>query len=120
MSSVIDVSGLTKDYGAVRAVDEVSFAVRAGTITGFLGPNGSGKSTTLRILAGLVEATAGTARLGGVPYRAEYLPYGSLTPLLRLEGAGIGAAPAAGALALVALLLMAIAAVLFDRRDITP
>ena len=54
MSSVIDVSGLTKDYGAVRAVDEVSFAVRAGTITGFLGPNGSGKSTTLRILAGLV------------------------------------------------------------------
>jgi hypothetical protein len=50
---------------------------------------------------------------------AEYLPYGSLTPLLRLEGAGIGAAPAAGALALVALLLMATATALFDRRDIT-
>lgn len=51
---------------------------------------------------------------------AEYLPYGSLTPLLRLEGAGTGAAPAAGALGLTALLLMTTAAVLFDRRDITP
>ncbi len=69
MSSVIEVSGLTKDYGLVRAVDDVSFAVRPGTITGFLGPNGSGKSTTLRILVGLVDATAGTARLGGLPYR---------------------------------------------------
>ena len=69
MNSVIEVSGLTKDYGSVRAVDDLSFAVGTGTITGFLGPNGSGKSTTLRILAGLVEATAGTARIAGRPYR---------------------------------------------------
>ena len=69
MTSVIEVRGLTKDYGAVRAVDDVSFAVDAGTITGFLGPNGSGKSTTLRILSGLVEPTAGTARIAGRPYR---------------------------------------------------
>ena len=69
MTSVIEVRHLTKDYGAVRAVDDVSFAVDAGTITGFLGPNGSGKSTTLRILAGLVEPTAGTARITGCPYR---------------------------------------------------
>ena len=69
MTSLIEVRGLTKDYGAVRAVDDVSFAVDAGTITGFRGPNGSGKSTTLRILSGLVEPTAGTARIAGRPYR---------------------------------------------------
>ena len=66
---VIEVCDLTKDYGTVRAVDHVSFAVGAGTITGFLGPNGSGKSTTLRILVGLVEATEGSARIAGRPYR---------------------------------------------------
>jgi ABC-2 type transport system ATP-binding protein len=66
---VIEVRGLTKDYGAVRAVDHVTFAVGAGTITGFLGPNGSGKSTTLRVLTGLVEPTEGSALIAGRPYR---------------------------------------------------
>jgi ABC-2 type transport system ATP-binding protein len=65
---VIEVSHLTKDYGDVRAVNDLSFAVVAGTITGFLGPNGSGKSTTLRALVGLIEATEGTTRIAGRRY----------------------------------------------------
>ncbi len=77
------------------------------------------QAATVLVIVGafVAEKLVGILMGGGA---AEYLPYGSLTPLLRLEGAGIGAAPAAGALALVALLLMTTAAVLFDRRDITP
>ena len=67
--SVIEVSRLTKDYGAVRAVDDLSFNVQAGVIAGFLGPNGSGKTTTLRSLLGLVAPTAGAATIAGRPYR---------------------------------------------------
>jgi ABC-2 type transport system ATP-binding protein len=65
----IDVSGLTKTFGAVKAVDNLSFSVPAGTITGFLGPNGAGKTTTLRCLLGLVGPTGGTATIGGRVYR---------------------------------------------------
>ena len=61
--------GLTKRYGKLLAVDDLSFEVRAGTITGFLGPNGAGKTTTLRIFLGLVHPTAGTAMIAGKPYR---------------------------------------------------
>src|SRR5690349_2694726 len=64
----ISVRGLTKRFGAVTAVDDLSFDVRPGTITGFLGPNGSGKTTTLRTLLGLVHPTAGTALINGTPY----------------------------------------------------
>ena len=64
----IVIDHLTKTFGAVRAVDDLSFAVRPGRVTGFLGPNGAGKTTTLRILLGLVRATAGTATIGGEPY----------------------------------------------------
>ena len=64
----IAISHLTKTFGAVRAVDDLSFTVRPGRVTGFLGPNGAGKTTTLRILLGLVRATAGTATIGGQPY----------------------------------------------------
>ena len=67
--SVIEVSRLTKDYGAVRAVDDLSFKVEAGVIAGFLGPNGSGKTTTLRSLLGPVAPTAGSATIAGRPYR---------------------------------------------------
>ena len=64
----IDVCGLTKGYRGVRAVDDLSFTVEPGRVTGFLGPNGAGKTTTLRMLLGLVEPTAGTATIGGVRY----------------------------------------------------
>jgi ABC-2 type transport system ATP-binding protein len=65
----IVVSGLTKRFGAVTAVDDLGFAVRPGVVTGFLGPNGSGKTTTLRCLLGLVRPDQGTATVGGRPYR---------------------------------------------------
>lgn len=64
----IEVSGLTKRYGAVRAVDDLSFTVRPGVVTGFLGPNGAGKSTTMRMILGLVAPTSGTATIGGRRY----------------------------------------------------
>jgi ABC-2 type transport system ATP-binding protein len=66
----IMVSGLTKSFGAVKAVHDLSFTVEPGSITGFLGPNGAGKTTTLRILLGLVTADAGSATIGGRRYAA--------------------------------------------------
>jgi ABC-2 type transport system ATP-binding protein len=66
--SVIAVDRLSKRYGALAAVDELSFTAQPGTIVGFLGPNGSGKTTTLRMLLGMVEPTAGAALIDGVPY----------------------------------------------------
>ncbi len=62
------IDGLTKRYGPVLAVDDLSFSVPAGRVTGFLGPNGAGKTTTLRILLGLVHPTDGSARIEGVAY----------------------------------------------------
>jgi ABC-2 type transport system ATP-binding protein len=62
------VDHLTKQYKKLRAVDDLSFAVRSGRVTGFLGPNGAGKTTTLRMLLGLVTPTAGTATIGGRRY----------------------------------------------------
>jgi ABC-2 type transport system ATP-binding protein len=64
----IVVSGLTKQYKTLRAVDDLSFAVEPGRVTGFLGPNGAGKTTTLRMLLNLVTPTAGTATIGGQRY----------------------------------------------------
>jgi ABC-type multidrug transport system, ATPase component len=64
----INVSGLVKTYGTHRAVDDVSFTVRHGSVTGFLGPNGAGKSTTLRMLVGLTRPTSGTTQVLGGPY----------------------------------------------------
>lgn len=66
---MIEVNGLTKRYGATTAVNDLSFTVRPGEVTGFLGPNGAGKTTTLRMLLGLIEPTAGTATLRGRPFR---------------------------------------------------
>ncbi|MGW1344325.1 ABC transporter ATP-binding protein [Kribbella sp. NPDC002412] len=65
---MINVRGLSKQYGDVRAVDELSFEVPAGQVTGFLGPNGAGKSTTMRIVMGLDRPTAGTALVNGQRY----------------------------------------------------
>ena len=64
----IVVAGLSKSFGTVRAVDNLSFTVEPGSVTGFLGPNGAGKTTTLRMLLGLVTPTSGTATIGGVSY----------------------------------------------------
>ncbi|MGY1698989.1 ABC transporter ATP-binding protein [Geodermatophilus sp. SYSU D00766] len=65
---MITVRGLTKRYGRVLAVDDLSFDVEPGKVTGFLGPNGAGKSTTMRAVLGLDRPTAGTALVGGRPY----------------------------------------------------
>ncbi|MDO5032305.1 ABC transporter ATP-binding protein [Corynebacterium sp.] len=66
---MIEVAGLTKQYKAVRAVDDLSFTVEPGQVTGFLGPNGAGKSTTMRMILGLDRPTAGTATINGKFYR---------------------------------------------------
>ena len=66
---VVRVSSLTKRYGEVVAVDDVTFSLAAGTVTGFLGPNGAGKTTTLRVLLGLAEPTGGEALAFGRRYR---------------------------------------------------
>ena len=66
---MIDVRGLSKRYGNVLAVDDLSFRAEPGTITGFLGPNGAGKSTTLRSALGLVHPDAGGVTVLGLPYR---------------------------------------------------
>ncbi|MFI6519565.1 ABC transporter ATP-binding protein [Spirillospora sp. NPDC050679] len=65
---MIDVKGLSKRYGDVPAVSDVTFHCAPGTVTGFLGPNGAGKSTTMRMICGLTPPTAGSATVKGVPY----------------------------------------------------
>jgi ABC-2 type transport system ATP-binding protein len=66
--AAISVQGLTKRFGSVTAVDDLSFDVPPGTITGFIGPNGAGKTTTLRMILGLVRPTAGAALVDGALY----------------------------------------------------
>ncbi|MFD7339018.1 ABC transporter ATP-binding protein [Streptomyces violascens] len=66
---MIEAVGLTKRYGAKTAVHNLSFQVRPGAVTGFLGPNGSGKSTTMRMILGLDQPTAGHVTIGGHPFR---------------------------------------------------
>jgi ABC-2 type transport system ATP-binding protein len=65
----IAVEALTKRYGTVTAVDDLTFELAPGRITGFLGPNGAGKSTTMRLLLGLAKPTSGRATINGRPYR---------------------------------------------------
>jgi ABC-2 type transport system ATP-binding protein len=67
--AVVRVRSLTKRYSEVVAVNDLSFALERGTVTGFLGPNGAGKTTTLRLLLGLAEPTSGEALVFGVRYR---------------------------------------------------
>ena len=69
MRPVIQVCQLTKRYGSTVAVDQLSFDVQPGLVTGFLGPNGSGKSTTMRLILGLDRPDSGYARIGGRSYR---------------------------------------------------
>jgi ABC-2 type transport system ATP-binding protein len=81
----LELSGLTKRFGPVQAVQDLTFTVAPGLVTGFLGPNGAGKTTTLRCLLGLVRPTAGHALVGGRPYRELEHP-------LRAVGAALEAA----------------------------
>jgi len=80
------VSGLTKSFGNVKAVDDLSFSVDPGTITGFLGPNGAGKTTTLRMLLGLVAPDAGSATIGGRSYAALPAPSDEVGAVLEASG----------------------------------
>jgi ABC-2 type transport system ATP-binding protein len=78
----IEIRGQSKRFGSGLAVDDLTFSVASGRVTGFLGPNGAGKTTTLRMLLGLVRPTAGTATIGG-------RTYAELTDPLRQVGAGL-------------------------------
>src|SRR5689334_15544864 len=69
MLLMIEVRSLTKRYGPTLAVNDLSFDVRSGSVTGFLGPNGAGKSTTMRMILGLDRPSAGSAAINGRPYR---------------------------------------------------
>ena len=71
---MIEATGLTKRYGATCAVDDLSFTVLPGQVTGFLGPNGAGKSTTMRLILGLDAPTAGAVTVGGRPYASYRRP----------------------------------------------
>jgi len=72
---MLEVERLTKRYGAIVGIDDVSFTVRPGEVLGLLGPNGSGKSTTVKILTGLLEATSGHVRLDGHDVSADILGF---------------------------------------------
>jgi ABC-2 type transport system ATP-binding protein len=107
---MIEASGLSKYYGPFVAIKDVTFSIPEGQIVSFLGPNGAGKSTTMKILAGYLAASEGTARIAGRDMTVErlegarrlgYLPengplYNDMTPmeLLRFFGAARGLEPA--------------------------
>ncbi len=82
----VSIGALTKRFGDVTAVEELSFNVPAGMITGFLGPNGAGKTTTLRMVLGLVEPTAGRALIGGLRYADLPQPRRTVGALLEATG----------------------------------
>ena len=86
----IVVSGLTKQYKKLRAVDNLSFVVQPGRVTGFLGPNGAGKTTTLRMVLNLVTPTAGTATIGGRRYVDIPEPLKAVGAILEASGAHRG------------------------------
>ncbi|WP_327034143.1 ABC transporter ATP-binding protein [Micromonospora ureilytica] len=86
----IVVSGLTKQYKNVRAVNDLSFTVAAGRVTGFLGPNGAGKTTTLRMLLNLVTPTAGTATISGQRYANLATPLRQVGAVLEASSAHKG------------------------------
>jgi ABC-2 type transport system ATP-binding protein len=79
---LIEARGLTKKYGTTVAVDDLSFDVLPGQVTGFLGPNGAGKSTTLRMILGLDTPTAGSVTIGGTPYNQHRRPLFEVGALL--------------------------------------
>lgn len=87
---MIQVAGLTKRFGETLAVDDLSFEVRPGVVTGFLGPNGAGKSTTMRMILGLDRPTAGTASVNGRAYAAHKAPMCEVGALLEARSVHTG------------------------------
>jgi ABC-2 type transport system ATP-binding protein len=83
--AMIEVTNLTKAYGETLAVDDLTFTVRPGMVTGFLGPNGAGKSTTMRMILGLDAPTSGTATVDGRPLAEHPLPLRSMGALLEAK-----------------------------------
>jgi ABC-2 type transport system ATP-binding protein len=84
--AAIEIQGLTKRFGDLVAVDDLSFVARQGAVTGFLGPNGAGKTTTLRMLLGLATPTAGSATIGGQPYGQLADPFRHVGAVLESTG----------------------------------
>jgi ABC-2 type transport system ATP-binding protein len=82
MEATVEVTGLHKRFGATQALDGMTFTVQPGRLTGFVGPNGAGKSTTMRVILGLDAADAGTALVGGRPYRSLRHPLSQVGSLL--------------------------------------
>jgi ABC-2 type transport system ATP-binding protein len=87
---VIEARGLVKDYGEKRAVDDLTFTVRPGVVTGFLGPNGSGKSTTMRLVLGLDRPTAGDVTVNGKHYAEHVAPLHEVGALLEARSIHTG------------------------------
>ena len=87
---MIEAHGLTKDYGEKRAVDDLSFTVQPGIVTGFLGPNGSGKSTTMRLILGLDAPTSGSVLVNGKRYRQRPSPLHEVGALLEARSVHTG------------------------------
>ena len=87
---MIDADHLTKRYGDKTAVDDLSFSVKPGIVTGFLGPNGSGKSTTMRLILGLDAPSAGTVTVGGKAYRDFAAPLHEVGVLLEARSVHTG------------------------------
>jgi ABC-2 type transport system ATP-binding protein len=83
---VIEVTGVTKRYGSTVAVEDLTFTVQPGTVTGFLGPNGAGKSTTMRVILGLDAPDSGQALVNGKPYREHSAPLHECGALLEARG----------------------------------
>src|SRR5579859_8115614 len=82
MDATIEVTGLRKRFGTTRALVGMTFRVVPGQVTGFVGPNGAGKSTTMRVVLGLDAPDAGTALVGGRPYRSLRHPLHNVGALL--------------------------------------
>jgi ABC-2 type transport system ATP-binding protein len=87
---MIEAQGLTKDYGDKRAVEDLSFTVQPGIVTGFLGPNGSGKSTTMRLILDLDRPSAGTVTVNGKRYREHAAPLHEVGALLEARSVHTG------------------------------
>jgi ABC-2 type transport system ATP-binding protein len=97
---MIEALALTKNYGEKRAVDDLTFTVRPGIVTGFLGPNGSGKSTTMRLILGLDAPTTGDVKVNGRHYREHRAPLHEVGALLEARSVHTGRSAANHLLAL--------------------